>query len=125
MADILQTNDTWRQDDIYLFVLLVAQERTAMLFHGVDLSQMDQRVWELEDVNGVKFIQEMIRVGGEGGGFVEYYFDNPAIEGDEETGSYTLICRAVQCARFFRRTTFSLRRKLLSPLPRHGFGRRS
>ena len=32
-------------------------------------------------------MQELIDMGRQGGGFLEYHFDNPAIEGDEEMGS--------------------------------------
>ncbi len=42
---------------------------------------------EMEDRNGVKFIREIMPVGVAGGGYVEYYWDNPAVEGDEVTGS--------------------------------------
>ena len=41
----------------------------------------------MEDVNGYKIIRGLIDAAEAGGGFVEYYWDNPAVEGDEESGS--------------------------------------
>ena len=40
-----------------------------------------------EDLNGVKTTQAIINQAHSGGGFVEYHFDNPAIEGDEIRGT--------------------------------------
>ena len=42
---------------------------------------------DLEDANGVKILQEFIAVAAEGGGYVEYLWPDPLVEGDEETGS--------------------------------------
>ena len=39
------------------------------------------------DVNGVRFVYELIKGAHAGGSFVKYYYDDPAVEGDEETGS--------------------------------------
>ena len=58
-----------------------------MLFHGVARSREHTDATEREDVNGVKFIQELIKVAKAGGGYVEYYYNDPAVEGDEDTGS--------------------------------------
>ena len=38
-------------------------------------------------VNGVRYLRELSAAGEAGGGYVEYVFDNPAVHGDEETGS--------------------------------------
>ncbi len=38
-------------------------------------------------IHGVPYLRELLAAGEAGGGFVEYMFDNPAIEGDEEIGS--------------------------------------
>ena len=45
-----------------------------------------QNLINFEDPNGVKYVQELIAAAAAGGGFVEYYFDNPAIDenGDGE-----------------------------------------
>ena len=74
----------WRHDEIYVFVLRMDGinffQAPDPSIEGVDRSQA-------EDLNGVKIVQELLRAGEAGGGFVEYYWDNPAIEGDEEHGS--------------------------------------
>ena len=74
----------WRQGAIYIFV--GAPDGT-ILFHGANPDLEGVNLWDLEDANGVKYTQELVAAAAEGGGFVEYLFDNPAIEGDEETGS--------------------------------------
>ena len=38
-------------------------------------------------MNGVRYLRELLAAGEAGGGYVEYLFDNPAVKGDEETGS--------------------------------------
>ena len=59
-----------------------------MLFHAVDRSlELNTSDLDKTDVNGVKYLRELIRVAKEGGGFVQYNFDDPAVVGDEDTGS--------------------------------------
>ncbi len=74
----------WRQGAIYVFVLL---PDGTLFFHGANPDLDGENIHDAEDANGVKYTQELLAAAGEGGGFVEYLFDNPAIEGDEETGS--------------------------------------
>ena len=76
----------YRQGSIYFFVLTTDGY---IYFHGADRWRENAPVSSLdrEDINGVKFIREIIRVAREGGGYVEYYFDDPAVEGDEDIGS--------------------------------------
>ena len=74
----------WKQDAIYLFVI---QPDGLNLFHGANQSLEGQDLSDLEDKNGVRIVEELIRVANEGGGFVEYLFDNPDVLGDEEDGS--------------------------------------
>ena len=74
----------WLHRDIYVFVLTT---------EGINFFQAPDRDWEgtdtseLEDLNGVKLFEELLAAGRAGGGFVEYQWDNPAVEGDEEDGS--------------------------------------
>ena len=56
-------------------------------FHAVNPASEGLNRWELEDVNGVKLVQELLAAAASGGGYVEYRWPNPAVEGDEETGS--------------------------------------
>ena len=74
----------WRQGAIYVFVLL---PDGTLLFHGANQDLEGRNIYDSEDSNGVKYTQELLAAAADGGGFVEYLFDNPAIEGDEETGS--------------------------------------
>lgn len=74
----------WRQGAIYIFVLL---PDGTLFFHGANQDLEGRNIYDSEDSNGVKYTQELLAAAADGGGFVEYLFDNPAIEGDEETGS--------------------------------------
>lgn len=44
-----------------------------------------QNLWEMEDTNGVKFVQEIIKTGNDGGGFVYYEWPHPENEKVIET----------------------------------------
>ncbi len=74
----------WRQGSIYIYVLL---HDGTIAFHGANQALEGVSLWDFEYGNGIKFIQHLIAAAAEGGGYVDYLFDNPAIEGDEETGS--------------------------------------
>ena len=66
----------WRQGSVYFFVF---STDGYVLFHGVDQSlEFNTSDLDKEDVNGVKYLRELIRVAKEGGGFVQYNFDDPA-----------------------------------------------
>ena len=47
-----------------------------------------RNLYDLKDSNGVKIMQEILAAAAEGGGYVEYLWDDPAVAGDEETGSH-------------------------------------
>ncbi len=74
----------WRQGSIYFFLFTTDGH---VIFHGADRARelRDATLWE--DIHGVKVAQELIKVARAGGGFVEYYFDDPAVTGDEDLGS--------------------------------------
>ena len=75
----------WKKGSVYFFVFSTDGH---VLFHGVDTSlELNTSDLDKEDVNGVKYLREIIRVAKEGGGFVQYNFDDPAVTGDEDTGS--------------------------------------
>lgn len=49
-----------------------------------------QNLWESEDSNGVKFVQDIVKAGNDGGGFVYYQWPHPTDENQIETKiSYT------------------------------------
>ena len=74
----------WKHGSIYIFI---GVPDGTIIFHGANPDLEGVNMWDLEDANGVKYTQDLIAAAAEGGGFVEYLFDNPAVEGDEETGS--------------------------------------
>lgn len=74
----------WRHRSIYVFVLTDAG---VIFFNGGNESLEGQNLWDDEDLNGTLFVQELISQAQMGGGFVEYYFDNPDVTGDEVDGS--------------------------------------
>ena len=79
-----QEGGPWRQGSIYFFLFTTDGH---VIFHGADRARelRDATLWE--DINGVKVAQELIKVAKAGGGYVEYYFDDPAVTGDEDLGS--------------------------------------
>ena len=77
-----RTEGPWKQGSIYLFLF---STEGLFILHGADPSLEGQNLIDLEDANGVKIVQELISVAAEGGGYVEYLWPDPQIEGD--TGS--------------------------------------
>ena len=79
-----RNDEAWKQGSIYLFIY---NTDGVFIFHGDDPSLEGQNLIDLEDANGVKIVQEGISAAAAGGGFVEYLWPDPAVAGDEETGS--------------------------------------
>ncbi len=82
-----QEGGDWKSGEIYVFVV---SSDGYTLFHGGNPLRFEGRQFEdidRQDANGVRYLRELLAAGDAGGGFVEYLFDNPAVEGDEETGS--------------------------------------
>ena len=75
------TEGAWKQGSIYLFV---ATTDGIIVLHGANPDLKDQNLIDLKDANGVKIVQELVATAAEGG-YVEYLWPNPQIEGD--TGS--------------------------------------
>ena len=76
--------ENWRFGQTYIYIFTT---EGYVLFHGANRSLETMNMYDLEDVNGVRILQELIKVARAGGGFVEYYYDDPTIEGDEDIGS--------------------------------------
>ncbi len=83
-AAIRTEGEDFKYDSIYLIVL---NTDGLVIFHGADPSFDGRNMIDLEDVHGVKIVQEILAAAAAGGGFVEYYWDNPAVEGDEDIHS--------------------------------------
>ena len=76
----------WKSGSIYLWVV---SGSGIILFHATEPFR-EGRPTDMTrtDINGVRFAEELI--GGarrEGQQFVRYYYDDPTVEGDEDTGS--------------------------------------
>ena len=75
----------WKEGSVYLWIV---GGEGIVIFHGGQREREGKPApVHLVDVNGVQFLQELIDGAHRGGTFLEYHFDNPAIEGDEERGS--------------------------------------
>lgn len=74
----------WRHGSVYIYVVSLDG---ISLFNAVQPSIEGTNLWDLEDRNGVKVVQDLIAEANSGGGYVEYLWDNPAVTGDEEDGS--------------------------------------
>ena len=76
----------WKSGSIYLYVVTGGG---VTLFHATEpFREGNPTDMTRTDSKGVRFAEELI--GGarrEGKSFLRYHYDNPAIEGDEETGS--------------------------------------
>ncbi|WP_420617308.1 cache domain-containing protein [Candidatus Palauibacter sp.] len=75
----------WNRDSIYLWVY---ELDGTCFFNAVNPHLETRYLWELEDRNGIKIIQALTAVAINGGGYVDYLWENPAVPGDEEEGSH-------------------------------------
>ena len=74
----------WRSGSTYMFLMTLDG---TVLFHGARPDQEQQIQIDLEDRNGFQFVRALVEKAMEGGGYVEYYWNDPGVEGDEEFGS--------------------------------------
>lgn len=74
----------WNDGPIYIFILTTDGE---IHFHGASMAREGTNLYDEVDNNGVQFTKDLIDQAAMGGGFVDYLFDNPDVEGDEEDGS--------------------------------------
>lgn len=84
-AAIRTEGEDFRHGSIYIFVISASG---TLIFHGTaDPGSLGENMIDVEDVNGLKIVQEIIAKAEAGGGFVKYYWDNPAVIGDEDIQS--------------------------------------
>ncbi len=70
----------WRNISTYIYIM---DDRGNVIFNAANRDIEQTNLWEF-DANGQKVIQELIAAAKmSGGGFVEYNWDDPAVEGDE------------------------------------------
>lgn len=74
----------FRSGPVYLFVFT---PEGYVIFHGADPWREGRTVLDNTDFQGRPFVRDVIAVAQGGGGFVEYFWDDPTVEGDEDTGS--------------------------------------
>ena len=74
----------WNSNGVYIFILNTNGD---LMFHGNNAGLEGKNVWSLTDANGAQIVQDIIKVGLAGGGFVSYLWDNPTQMGDEMVGS--------------------------------------
>ena len=58
-----------------------------MFFHGADPWREGRLVLDNTDFRGTPFVRDLIATAQSGGGFIEYFWDDPTIEGDEDSGT--------------------------------------
>ena len=80
--------EEWKQGPIYLFI---TRYDGTSFFHGAQPEREGSNNIDQEDSNGVKVTQENIAAARAGGGFVEYLWDNPAIEGADESPKVSYV----------------------------------
>ena len=74
----------WKSGSIYIFIV---SSDGFVLFHGADPSREGRTALDLEDIYGVKIVRRLIDAATAGGGYVEYHYNDPTVEGDEAFGS--------------------------------------
>lgn len=77
----------WREGSTYIYIL---ESEGNVIFHGAnrDIEQKNVLDSNADDPDILEIIQELIALGKQGGGFLEYNWDDPSVVGDEpEDGS--------------------------------------
>ena len=74
----------FKSGPIYLFVFT---PEGYVIFHGADPWREGRIAIDNTDFQGRAFVREVIAAAQAGGGFVEYFWDDPTVQGDEDTGT--------------------------------------
>ena len=88
ILETFRTDEKWRHGPIYIFI--TDFEGTGF-FHATQPEREGVNNIDSEDSNGVKIVQQNIAAAQAGGGFTEYLFDNPAIEGEDESTKVSYV----------------------------------
>ena len=74
----------FRSGPVYLFIFT---PQGHVIFHGADPWREGRTVLDNTDFQGRTFVRDVIAAAQGGGGFVEYFWDDPTVDGDEDTGT--------------------------------------
>ena len=88
ILETFRTSEEWRHGSIYIFI---TDFGGTSFFHATIPSRESTNNIDQEDSNGVKITQQNIAAAQAGGGFVEYLWDNPAIEGADESPKVSYV----------------------------------
>ena len=88
ILDAFRTDEKWKHGPIYIFI---TDFEGTSFFHGAKPEREGVNSIDQEDSNGVKVIQQNIAAAQAGGGFTEYLWDNPAIEGEDESPKVSYV----------------------------------
>lgn len=75
----MRSEGDWKHGNIYLAFLF---PNGVVLFHGDDPELRGKNLSNVVDARGNMVVQNLISAAGEGGGHVEYYWDDPEQDGE-------------------------------------------
>ena len=88
ILEAFRTDEEWRHGPIYIFI--TSLDGTSF-FHAAKPEREGTNNIDQEDSNGVKITRQAIAAAQAGGGFTEYLWDNPAIEGEDESPKVSYV----------------------------------
>ena len=88
ILETFRTDEEWKHGPIYIFI---TDFEGTSFFHGAKPEREGTNNIDQEDSNGVKITQQNIAAAQAGGGFTEYLWDNPAIEGEDESPKVSYV----------------------------------
>ena len=86
LVEAFRTEGDWKAGPVYLVILTPEGQ---VQFHAADVTFKDKNVLELEDDRGTKIVRDMLAAADGDGGFVVYYWDDPAVEEDADSPKLT------------------------------------
>lgn len=85
MAEFSNPKGKFVKGDLYIFVL---DFKGGMLAHGANQKLIGKNVIDLKDSDGLLFVQEFIKAGKQGHGWVEYKWTHPTTKNIEPKIAY-------------------------------------
>jgi signal transduction histidine kinase len=87
LAEFTDQNGEFAQGELYIYAY---DYSGTVLAHGGNPSLVGQNLYNMEDANGVKVIQELINLARQGGGWLSYLWDNPTTQKNEPKLGYAV-----------------------------------